>query len=489
MERSIPPRVRFAPSPTGRLHVGGARTALFNWLFARHHGGTMILRIEDTDAERSTRGAEIALLEDLRWMGLDWDEGPDVGGPHAPYRQTDRLGVYAERAEALLAAGKAFRCFCTDAELERKRAAQLAAGAEPRYDGTCRNLDASEVERRRTAGAAPTIRFHVPDMVVTFADHIRGDMRFESRTVGDFVLLRSNGLPTYNFACVVDDAAMQITHVIRGEDHLANTLRQVLLYQGLQLAMPDFAHVSLILGEDRTKLKKRAGLEGTYVDEYRAGGWLPSALVNFLALLGWSSPSGDELLSPERLRQEFDLDRVSRSPAIFDVQKLRWMGGEHLRAAPVATLVPLALPFLAAAKLGSDPVQAEKWLLAFRDTLACLADLPPHVRELIEPGAPEADAEAALRTPEARRLLSELAVRLEGRMTGPGSVDGAGFKAILQQCGKDLGLKGRELFMPVRAALSGRNHGPELPLLFDALGADRVLARLRAGADQQAAER
>ncbi len=269
---SPPVRVRFAPSPTGRLHVGGARTALFNWLFARHHGGTMVLRIEDTDEARSTRAAEVALLEDLRWMGLDWDEGPDVGGPYPPYRQTERLAIYAEHADRLLQSGGAFHCFCADGLLEAKRQAQMAAGEEPRYDGTCRRLAPSEVERRRGGREPHTIRFHVPPGEVRFQDRIRGVITFGSDTVGDFVILRSTGLPTYNYACVVDDATMQITHVIRGEDHLSNTLRQVMLYDALELAKPVFAHVSLILGDDRTKLKKREGQEGTYVDEYRDRG-------------------------------------------------------------------------------------------------------------------------------------------------------------------------------------------------------------------------
>jgi len=479
---STRPRVRFAPSPTGRLHVGGARTALFNWLYARRHGGTLVLRIEDTDLERSTRAAETALLDDLRWLGIDWDEGPDRGGPHPPYRQSERLDVYAAAAARLLDGGLAFRCFCSDADLERKRASQIAAGHEPRYDGSCRDLPGAEIERRQAGGAPHTIRFRVPDAVVRFPDRVRGAMQFESRTVGDFVLVRSSGLPTYNFACVVDDAAMAITHVIRGEDHLSNTLRQVLLYQALGLPMPEFAHVSLILGEDRTKLKKREGQEGTYVDEYRTRGWLPEAVVNFLALLGWSSSSSDEILTRERLCAEFDLDRVSRSPAIFDVQKLRWMGGEHLRAAPLAELVRAATPFLEAAGLPESAAYAAPWLLAFRDGIACLAELPERVRELLDPGTPEPEAAAALQTPGARRLLAVVTEKLERGAGDTARLDGATFKGILQGCGKELGLKGRDLFMPARAALSGRTHGPELPLLFDALGADRALERLHRAA-------
>ncbi len=475
MTNSRPLRARFAPSPTGRLHVGGARTALFNWLFARHHGGTLVLRIEDTDQERSTRPAEAALLTDLQWMGIDWDEGPDCGGPFGPYRQTERLALYAEHAARLVASGDAFACFCTDAELEVKRQAQIAAGGEPRYDGTCRDLPAAEVEARRNRGVASVTRFRVPSRPVHFEDNVRGRIEFGADTVGDFVLLRSNGLPTYNFACVVDDVAMQITHVIRGEDHLSNTLRQVLVYETLHFAQPVFAHVSLILGEDRSKLKKRAGQEGTYVDEYRDRGYLPDALVNFLALLGWSSATGDEVLTRERLRAEFDLGRVSRSPAIFDVQKLRWMAGEHVRAAPVAGLVSLAQPFLAAAGLPTDPLRVQAWILAFRDSIACLAEIPVRVRELLELGEPEPEAAAALQTPGARGLLALVDERWGTRT----DLDGAAFKVLLQESGKALGLKGREVFMPARAALTGRIHGPDLPLLFDSLGAAAARERLR----------
>jgi nondiscriminating glutamyl-tRNA synthetase len=271
---------------------------------------------------------------------------------------------------------------------------------------------------------------------------------------------------------------MHITHVIRGEDHLSNTLRQVMLYTAMHLRLPEFAHVSLIVDEHRAKLKKREGLVGTYVDEYRSDGYLPDALCNFLALLGWSSASGDEVLTRERMRAEFDLDRVSRSPAVFDVTKLRWMSGEHLRATPLDRLAELAQPFLVAANLPADVDHARRAVTAFRDSIACLAELAPRVLELLDPGTPEPEAAAALQTPEARRLLSLVDERWETR---PG-LDGAGFKALLQECGKELGQRGRELFMPARAALSGRTHGPELPLVFDVLGADTARARVRAAA-------
>ncbi len=469
-------RVRFAPSPTGRLHVGGARTALFNWLLARHHRGTLLLRIEDTDVERSTRASESSLLTDLAWLGLEWDEGPDVGGPHGPYRQSERRELYARQAAALVAAGNAYPCFCTDAELEQRREARRAQGAESHYDGRCRSIPAATARRRHQAGEAHALRFRVRPGDVHFQDHIRGAMRIDAGTFGDFVLLRSNGLPTYNFACVVDDAAMRISHVVRGEDHLYNTARQCLLFEACAWPLPEFAHLPLILDEDRGKLRKREGRTGTYVDEYRSAGYLPAALVNFLALLGWSSPHEEELLARADLVRDFDLSRVNKSAAVFDQRKLDWMAAWHVRNRADADLAALALPFLHAAGLEADLRRAQTWVAAFKSDLPALALLPARVQALLDGVSPEAEAAAALASPAAARLLPLLAARLESA----DAIDGAGFKLLLQECGRELGLRGKDLFVPVRAALSGRLHGPELPLLFDLLGAERVRARLGA---------
>jgi glutamyl-tRNA synthetase len=265
-----PVRVRFAPSPTGSLHIGGARTALFNWLFARGQGGVMALRVEDTDVERSTAESERAVLDDLRWLGIDWDEGPDTGGPFGPYRQSERKEIYRREAERLCASRLAYPCFCTDEELEARRRAAQAAGRTPQYDGTCRDLDEEERAERRSEGRPESIRFRVPGEPAVVRDLIRGDVVFPADAVGDFVILRSNGLPTYNFACVVDDAAMRFTHVIRGEEHLSNTNRQVFLYRALGHPEPAFAHISLILNPDRSKMSKRKGEEATFVSEFRA---------------------------------------------------------------------------------------------------------------------------------------------------------------------------------------------------------------------------
>lgn len=478
-ERAI--RVRFAPSPTGRLHVGGARTALFNWLLARHTGGRLVVRIEDTDQERSAPEYETRLLADLRWLGLDWDEGPDVGGPHPPYRQSERLELYRSAVQTLVEAGVAYPCFCSDADLTQRREAQRAAGGELQYDGTCHRIDRERARARLEAGESHTVRFHVGTGPVRFHDRVRGDMSIERETFGDFVVLRSSGLPTYNFACAVDDADMRITHVLRGEDHLYNTARQVLLYDALQVQAPEFAHLPLILDEDRSKLRKREGRAGTYVDEYRSAGYLPEALMNFLALLGWSPPEDQEVLAPAELVRAFDVERVSKSAAMFDARKMEWMAGEYLRALNDEELATRVEPFLREAGLEFTAAAVGRWIAAFKSHVSALGQLPERVREVLDEPAPDAEAAAAVHSPEARALLVALADALD-RVPTDTPFDGAAFKTLLRDCGREVGAKGRALFMPVRVAMTGQLHGPELPHLFDVLGVERVRQRLRAAA-------
>jgi glutamyl-tRNA synthetase len=300
-------RLRFAPSPTGLLHVGNARTALFNWLLARGGGGTFILRIEDTDVERSTPESEAGILEDLRWMGLTWDEGPDVGGPRGPYRQSERLDLYASYARRLIEQGAAYYCFCPAEQIEADRRAAMEAGRPPKYSGRCRDLSRGESGARVSSGEAAVIRFRVPEgRDVVFQDVVRGEVRFSTEVIGDPVLVRSDGNPAYNFTVVIDDVLMDITHVIRGEDHISNTPRQVLLYEALGFRPPVFAHLALVLGPDHAPLSKRHG--ATSVAEFRARGYLPEALVNYLALLGWSPGGGDELLDIHELARRFALE-------------------------------------------------------------------------------------------------------------------------------------------------------------------------------------
>jgi len=323
-------RVRFAPSPTGHLHVGGARTAIFNWLFARHHGGTFLIRVEDTDQARSTRESETMVLEDLRWLALDWQEGPDRGGPHAPYRQSERIDFYKRVAEDLVARGVAYRCYCAEEELEAKRKQAEAQGRPPHYDGKCW-ID------RRDDDAPHAVRFHVPDDGdVTIDDAIRGEVTWKKETLGDFIVVRSDGFPTYNFCVVADDHDMEITHVIRAEEHLTNTHRQVLIYRAMGWDVPQFAHVSLILGQDRTKLSKRHG--ATSVSAYAEEGFLPDAMLNYLTLLGWSSPDGLDVFSREYAIEKFSLERVNAAPAVFDPQKFEWVNAQYIHAMSASEL-------------------------------------------------------------------------------------------------------------------------------------------------------
>ncbi|HHF43395.1 MAG TPA: glutamate--tRNA ligase, partial [Candidatus Aminicenantes bacterium] len=323
-------RVRFAPSPTGYLHVGNARTALFNWLFARQKRGAFILRVEDTDVERSRQEYYLRLMDDLRWLGLDWDEGPDIGGDYGPYRQSERLEIYRLYTQQLLEAGRAYYCFCSPEELEQARREALAAGRMPIYSGKCRHLSPEEAAARVARGEKAAVRLKTPDKgEVIFNDLVHGELHFQLEVIGDPILVRSNGLPAYNYAVVIDDHLMEITHVIRGEDHISNTPRQILTYQALGWEPPQFAHLSMVMGEDNTRLSKRHG--ATSVDQFAQEGILPEALFNYLAFLGWSPPEGQEVLSREELVELFNLSRVSRSAAIFDYQKLYWLNRQHLK--------------------------------------------------------------------------------------------------------------------------------------------------------------
>lgn len=468
-------RVRFAPSPTGELHVGGARTAVFNWLFARHHNGSFVVRIEDTDVERSSRESEEALLRDLHWLGLDWDEGPDVGGPFTPYRQSGRLELYHREAERLERMGKAYPCFCSDDELERKRNEARARGLPPRYDGTCRGLGVEEVEKKREAGLRETIRFSVPEgEAVVFADAVRGQVAMATSMVGDFVILRSNGLPTYNFAAVVDDAAMGITHVLRGEEHLPNTLRQILLYRALGADMPVFGHLPLILDEGRSKLSKRQGAAS--VAHLREEGYLPAAVVNYLALLGWSHPRGEEVLGREELVEAFTLDRVARSPATFDRGKLRWLNGKHMRRLGLEELDHLAEPFFPSSLAGIYPREKRLEILALvRDSLESLDQLPSAVGVFRPEVDIDEEAGMALKQEGARSILEALADKLKGERE---DLEPERVKALIAEVGETVGFRGRELYFPIRAAVTGTVHGPDLARLIAVKGRSMVVASL-----------
>ena len=471
-------RVRFAPSPTGWLHVGGARTAYFNWLFARRHHGALVLRIEDTDVERSSDASERGVLEDLGWLGLDWDEGPDRGGAFGPYRQSERLAIYREWVERLIAQGAAYPCFCTDAELESRRAAALASGRPPQYDGRCRTMAIAERDRARAEGRSESVRFAVAARDWVLHDLVREEVRFPSGMVGDFVLLRSSGLPTYNFACVVDDASMRISHVIRAEEHLPNTVRQLMLYGAFGLDPPRFAHVPLILNADRTKMSKRTGEAAVAVGDWRQAGYVPEALLSYLALLGFHPGDDREILSRAELLEAFDLGRVGRSGSVFDPDKLRWVNAHYLHHATGKQLRAWAGPFLPKAARDLEPARLEALLAAIRGNLTTLADVAAELGPFLGDGTLEleADARAVLETEGARALCRALGAELESLADWSGER----FKSAVQTVGRTLGIKGRELFQPPRAALTGRTHGPELPVVAELLGRDLSLARLRA---------
>jgi len=474
-------RVRFAPSPTGPFHIGGARSALFNWLFARHYGGKFIVRIEDTDLERSTRESEENILAALRWLGMDWDEGIQVGGPHGPYRQTERLDIYRRYAGSLLQNGLAYRCYCTEEELAEEREALLKKGEMPRYLGRCRSLSQEDRSRLEAGGRRPVIRFRVPeDRVINVKDLVRGDVTFECSGIGDFIILKSDGIPTYNFAVVVDDHLMAVSHVIRAEEHLPNTPRQILLYEALGWTPPEFAHVSLILGEDRSKMSKRHG--ATAVEQYQEKGYLPEALDNFLALLGWSPGGEEEILTLEELIRQFSLERVSKSPAVFDLDKLNWLNGYYIRQASLDRITSLAIPYLEKAGYISRPLSREKyeWIKMVVDTvreyLSYLEEITGHV-SIFFADEIEIKGEEAKEVLKGEQVPAVLAA-LQKKVAALGELTDTAVKSMLKEVAKELGLKGKQVFMPVRVALTGSTHGPELNQVMVILGKDKVETRL-----------
>jgi glutamyl-tRNA synthetase/nondiscriminating glutamyl-tRNA synthetase len=461
-------RVRFAPSPTGLLHVGNARTALFNWLLARGRGGTFVLRIEDTDAERSTRESEASILEDLRWLGLDWDEGPDAGGPHGPYRQSERLSLYARAAADLVAAGRAYYCFCTPDVLDADRQAALAAGRPHKYAGRCRDLPADAVRARRDAAEPAAIRFRVPlSGDVTFHDDVRGDVTFSTDVIGDPIIVRSDGRPAYNFAVVIDDVEMRITHVIRGEDHISNTPRQVLLYDALGATPPRFAHLSLVLGPDHAPLSKRHG--ATSVAEFRERGYLPEALVNYLALLGWSPGENREFMPIGEMAARFDLADVGHSAAVFDVPKLAWMNRHYMKEAPPGRMLDLALPYFEQRSYVSNPNDAARAFLGSLLEMAAgsidrLEEMPERLNFIFDWDADRA-ADLVRQEGDAARVVASFAAA--ARDAGPLSRES--FRTVALAVRADTGLKGRALFHPIRVALTAAESGPELDLAVPAI--------------------
>ena len=462
-------RLRFAPSPTGELHVGNARTAIFNWLYVKKHAGSLIIRIEDTDEVRSQRRFEQLIYDNLKWLGLDWQEGPDVGGPFGPYRQSDRIEIYLQHAQTLLNQGLAYRCFCSEQELgkQSERARQL--GLSWKYPGTCHALSAREVESRLTAGNPSVIRLKVRSGMVLFHDLVHGDMRFDSKILGDPILIRSSGLPTYNYAVVVDDALMKITHVIRGDDHLSNTPRQVLIYEALSFPIPAFVHLSTILGSDRTRLSKRHG--ATSILYFREQGVLSEALLNYLTLLGWSPKEGQgEILTRDELIENFDLGRVSKSQAIFDVSKLNFFSRQYLQRSDRLRIIKMAISYLQReGLLGSVNPAMQDWVgllvEAFLPGMDRISEISSKARELWS-----FDGEAAVKEEGVRKVLcipgaTTVVDELNNQLSISDRDVICEWPLIVQAIKTRSGLRGKKLFHPIRVALTGRDSGPELDKL------------------------
>ncbi len=482
-----PVRVRFAPSPTGKLHIGGARTAIYNWAFARANGGTFILRIDDTDPTRSTDENTQVILRAMRWLGLDWDEGPEVGGDYGPYFQTERLDVYRDAARKLVDEGRAYYCFCTPEKLEADRkAAQERHDPFQGYQRTCRGIDPAEAQRRVDAGEPYTIRIKVPqdrgDVVVH--DAVHGDVTFNARELDDFIIFRSDGTPTYNFATVVDDADMGITHIIRGDDHLSNTPRQVMVYEALGAPVPTFAHISMILGADGKKLSKRHG--ATSVEEYRDAGYLSDAFVNYLALLGWALDGDTTIVPRDVLASRFSLDHVSKNPATFDPEKLDWVNGQYLQAMDDSTFSSeVLMPQLVAAGLESEgaPAHDSAWYDLLSSLLKPRTTLAPQVVEkarfLYEGDEVTLDEKSV-----SKNIAKEgVSACLEAAREALEAIDADGWHAeaidaALEELPERLGVGKRKVFQAVRVAECGNQVSPPLGASMELLGRDTSLARL-----------
>ena len=460
-------RVRFAPSPTGYLHIGGARTAMYNYLFAKAMGGKYILRIEDTDLDRSESKFEAAQIEDLKWLGITHDEGPDVGGEYGPYRQSERGHIYKAWTQKLIDEGKAFQCFCTEEELTVKREAAEAANLAPHYDGTCRKLSKSEVEKKLAAGEQAVVRFHVPNKAYSFNDHVRGEVTFPEGMVGDFVIMRANGIPVYNFAVVVDDASMKISHVIRAEEHLPNTLRQLMLYEAYGLTPPEFAHVSLLIGEDRQKLSKRHG--ATSVTLYKEMNYLPIALLNYLCLLGWSHPDEADVFDPHSLGKLFNIDRFTKAPAIYDINKLNHINGEQLRKLDPEVLLSHVEKVVPEGHRFHQMDHA--WKIAcvsfFREKINQFHEITEHIDILFTQETssdPEyLEAKGWETTPKIQEYLAAEVHKCENEGKLFVSLDQ--YEAWSNHIKGELKIKGKQLFMGIRAVLTKQAHGPDLKVI------------------------
>ncbi|GGM35159.1 glutamate--tRNA ligase [Paraliobacillus quinghaiensis] len=481
-------RVRYAPSPTGHLHIGNARTALFNYLFTKHLGGKFIIRTEDTDDKRNVVGGEESQLNYLKWLGITWDEGADIGGSYGPYRQTERLDIYQKYVNDLLERGLAYKCFVTEEELEQEREQQRANGQVPKYSGKHRNLTAEEIAQFEAEGKQASIRFRVPESkTYTFKDIVRDNISFESSDFGDWVMVKKNGIPTYNFAVAIDDHLMEITHVLRGEEHISNTPKQMMIFDAFGWESPQYGHMTLILNENRKKLSKRDSHILQFIEQYKNLGYLPEAMFNFIALLGWSPVGEEELFTQEQFIEMFDPDRLSTSAAIFDPQKLKWMNNQYIKAADFDRVAELCLPYLIeAGKLASDMDEATReWALEliglYKEQLSYGQEIVELTELFFQPDIVYTqEAEEVLKgeqVPEVLQVFSEKLAALE-------TLTPAAIKAEIKATQKETKQKGKNLFMPIRVATTGQVHGPELPDAIYLLGKDVVQSRLNKALEQ-----
>ncbi|MFW6298164.1 MAG: glutamate--tRNA ligase [Bacillota bacterium] len=464
-------RVRYAPSPTGYLHIGNARTALFNFLFARAHKGTMVVRIEDTDVKRNVEKGVENQMENLRWLGIDWDESIDKGGPYGPYRQLERLDIYQKFAEELIEQGLAYKCYCSPEELEAEREEKKKRGDS--------NLHYSRKCLGKPDQDGPyMIRFKVPDETTyTFNDIVKGDVTFKSEDVGDWVIIKRNGIPTYNFACAVDDHLMAISHVLRGEDHITNTPKQLMVYDAFNWRRPLFGHMPLIVNEEQKKLSKRDGNILQFIEQYKDRGFLPEALFNFIALLGWSPDKKEEILTRDELIKRFDENRMSNSPATFDKDKLHFINNRYIKALSDEALMDLCKPFLLEAGIGEGKEDAwfENLVSLFKDRLSFGQEIVDVYRDFFErPFNIEGEALDFLKQDGVKALLEAFKSKLESSQ----EFDANTIKKAIKESGKETGMKGKMLFMPIRIAVSGAMHGPDLPKMMELMGKSRLVDRL-----------
>ena len=475
-------RVRYAPSPTGYLHIGNARSALFNYLFARHYDGDFIIRIEDTDKARHVDEGEASQLNYLKWLGIDWDESVDVGGDYGPYRQSERSHIYKPYIDKLLEEDKAYRCYMTAEELEAEREEQLKNGQQPKYSGKHANLTKEEEEAFIAEGREPSIRIRVPkDKTYTFNDMVKGDVSFDSNGIGDWVIVKKDGTPTYNFAVVIDDHEMDITHVLRGDDHISNTPRQLMVYDALGFEAPEFGHMTLIVNEDRKKLSKRDSGILQFIEDYEALGYLPEALFNFIALLGWTPGGEEEIFSKDEFIELFTEDRLSKSPAFFDKTKLAWVNNQYMKQKDTEAVFDLALPFLVKEGVVSENASEEELDWAKR-LVALYQPQMSYAAEIVELSEQffktevtyDEDAKAVL----AEEQVPELMDALKETFNNLEDFKADNIKKAIKEVQKATGIKGKKLFMPIRVATTGETKGPELPNALELLGKDTVLTRI-----------